>query len=97
MSEPVKHQTASCTILIPTKDRPNFLKRATMSAIEAAPDDGEILIIDDKSTVPATHVLKNVTDGRLRIIRIENNIGGAAGTRNAGITFFNGYSHFPVG
>jgi len=73
-----------CTILIPTKDRPNLLKRAVKSALKAAPDNSEIIVVDDKSNPPAQIVLAEFDDQRLVVVMNEG-ADGAAAARNLGM------------
>lgn len=71
------------SIIIPTYNRPALLRRAVASALTACPQDGEVIVIDDRSDTAET-ALDEVTDPRLRIT---TNTGdkGAAGARNHGI------------
>ncbi|WP_457647722.1 glycosyltransferase family 2 protein [Profundibacter sp.] len=76
--------TVPCTILIPTKDRPELLRRAIKSALLAAPADAEILIVDDKSDPPAQNILAEFDDHRL-IALVNDGPNGAAAARNFGL------------
>ena len=71
------------SIIIPTYNRPALLQRAVASALAACPQDGEVIVVDDRSDT-AIKALRDVTDPRLRIT---TNTGdkGAAGARNHGI------------
>lgn len=73
-----------CTIVIPTHNREDLLIRAVRSALNACPVDGEVLVIDDKSIVPAEKVLSSVQNERLRII-VNSKQSGAATARNLGV------------
>lgn len=73
-----------CTIVIPTHNREDLLVRAVRSALRACPADGEVLVVDDKSIVPAAQVLAAETDPRLRVI-VNTGPKGAASTRNLGV------------
>lgn len=73
-----------CTIVIPTHNRDDLLVRAVRSALQACPTDGEVLVVDDKSIVPAAQVLAAETDPRLRVI-VNTGPKGAASTRNLGV------------
>ncbi len=73
-----------CTILIPTKDRPGLLHRALQSAVAALPENGEILVVDDKSTRPAAETAKTLQDERIRVV-VNTGPSGAAAARNFGI------------
>jgi len=74
----------ACTILIPTKDRPNLLARALTSALKAAPHDAEILVVDDGSNPPAQRVIDSFDDPRLKVV-VNTDTHGAAGARNFGM------------
>ncbi len=71
------------SIIIPTYNRSALLQRAVASALIACPQDGEVIVIDDRSDT-AEKALRDITDRRLRIT---TNTGdkGAAGARNHGI------------
>jgi hypothetical protein len=73
-----------CTIVIPTHNRPDLLTRAVASALQACPLNGEVLVVDDHSKIPASHVLANVQDSRLLVVR-NASAGGAARARNQGV------------
>jgi glycosyltransferase involved in cell wall biosynthesis len=73
-----------CTIVIPTHNRNDLLIRAVRSALQACPPDGEVLVVDDKSTIPAAEVLSAETDKRLRVI-LNTGAGGVSSTRNLGV------------
>lgn len=79
------------TIIIPTHNRPKRLKRALQSAIIGLPVDGEIVVVDDGSNVPAAHVLRDIEDRRVRVIRCEQSMGrGGSPARNMGMQVANG-------
>lgn len=78
-----------CTIVIPTHNRDDLLVRAVQSALQACPADGEVLVVDDKSIVPAAQVLAAETDPRLRVI-VNTGPKGAASTRNLGVSSASG-------
>lgn len=75
------------SIVIPTHNRPDLVRRAVQSALAASPDDTEIVVVDDASLPPAAVALDDIAkaDARLRLVR---NTGerGAAGARNFGVT-----------
>lgn len=74
----------SHSIIILTKDRPGLLPRAVASARVALCDDGEILVVDDGSAIPASAVIGEPTCATLRIIRHDISC-GISEARNAGI------------
>lgn len=76
--------TIQCTILIPTKDRPDLLRRAINSALISAPELAEVLVVDDKSNPPAQNVVNEFSDPRLKLL-LNDGPNGAAAARNFGI------------
>ncbi|WP_020396069.1 glycosyltransferase family 2 protein [Thiolinea disciformis] len=94
------------SIVIPTHNRPDFLLKAVESALENCSAQGEVIVVDDRSQIPAATLLMPLQDPRLKIIRNKNQHGGAAYARNLGAqhahheivmflddddTFFEGY------
>jgi glycosyltransferase involved in cell wall biosynthesis len=75
------------SIIIPTKDRPNLLRRAVASAQAALGDGGEIIIVDDASVTPVDTVLQS--SDTLRILR-HSAPEGASSARNTGIAHARG-------
>lgn len=75
----------SCTIVIPTRDRPKLLRRAVRSALMGLAGLGEVLVIDDHSTIPAKDVLRMFSDQRLRVVRLPEGQTGVSTARNTGI------------
>ncbi len=77
------------TIVIPTYNRPGLLVRAVESALIACPQDGEVIVVDDRSDTAETALAQLAQDTRLQIV---TNTGdkGAAGARNMGISIANG-------
>lgn len=72
-----------CTIIIPTHNRAVLLERAVGSALASCTQDGEVLVVDDKSDVPAAQVLAHLEDTRLKIT-VNPGPSGAASARNWG-------------
>ena len=67
---------------------PPWLLDAVRSALA---DDGcslELVVVDDGSPEPVAHVLADIDDSRLRVVRIEH--GGTAAARNAGVAHARG-------
>ena len=68
------------TIVIPTYNRPQLLLKAVDSALAQTIETFEVIVVDDCSSQP----INLPEDPRLRIIRLEQNKGGAA-ARNIGV------------
>lgn len=73
-----------CSIVIPTKDRPAGLYRAVVSALEALPEGGEVVVVDDGCKIPATQILETLSCETLRIL-INPGPHGPSGARNYGV------------
>ncbi|MDR5651584.1 glycosyltransferase [Ruixingdingia sedimenti] len=80
---------AGLTIVIPTKDRPDFLRAAVASALAALPPDGEVVVVDDRGRVPAADALAALADPRLRVV-VSNRTPGPSGARNCGVAAASG-------
>lgn len=72
------------SVIIPTKNRQQFIGRAIKSVLAQTYQDFEILVVDDGSTDQTQEVLKTFPDPRILFIRHEHSRGGAA-ARNTGI------------
>jgi glycosyltransferase involved in cell wall biosynthesis len=72
------------SIILPTFNQDNFLKRAVQSIISQEFKDWELLIIDNFSTDNTTRVINNFKDTRIKTIKIHNN-GILAKSRNIGV------------
>ena len=73
------------SIIIPTHNRPEQLRRAVISAIVAAGATGEVIVVDDASDTPAEMVLSDLAIDRLRHFRDPvPRAGGGSPARNTG-------------
>jgi len=72
------------SIIIPTCNRPEFLKRAIRSVLAQTYQDFEIVVIDDGTEERAESVVAGFHDPRIRYLKNETRLGGG-GTRNRGI------------
>lgn len=71
------------SVVIPTYNRPHLLQRALRSVLAQTYQDFEVIVSDDCSPQPASEVVADFEDERLRVVRgLENK--GNAGARNAG-------------
>jgi len=75
------------SVVIPTKDRPEMLRRAVVSVIGQTYEPIELIVVDDGSAEPAREAIDDLGPGDLErfvVQRHERNQGGAA-ARNTGI------------
>lgn len=73
------------SIVIPTRDRPIFLREAVASALRALRGIvGEVIVVDDHSAVSAADALREMRDDRLQI-HLNSRCSGASGSRNTGV------------
>jgi glycosyltransferase involved in cell wall biosynthesis len=72
------------SVIIPTLDRPEFLRAALRSVLGQLVEDLEVLVIDDGSATSVLPLLDALNDSRIRYFRHESNRGEAA-ARNTGI------------
>ena len=75
------------SVVIPTKDRPEMLRRAVVSVIGQTYEPIELIVVDDGSAEPAREAIDDLGPGdleRFMVQRHERNQGGAA-ARNTGI------------
>jgi glycosyltransferase involved in cell wall biosynthesis len=75
------HDRPPLSVVIPTRDRPDLLRRATASVLAAMGPDDELIVVDSAS-VDADAVSRVVTDPRARVLRSERP--GATVARNLG-------------
>lgn len=71
------------SVVIPTYNRPQFLKRAIGSVLRQTFADFEIIVVDDGSAVPAKPVIDDFGDPRLHYVYQQNC--GLSASRNRGI------------
>lgn len=72
------------TVVIPTHNRSNLLKRAIASVLNQTFKDFELIVIDDHSTDDTASALKSFADFRFRYLT-NHRTKGACGARNTGI------------
>lgn len=77
------------SVILPTRNRANLLKRAVMSVLAQTHEQLELIVVNDASTDHTAEVLACIKDPRLRIIHRQRNAGAAA-ARNAGIAVASG-------
>lgn len=72
------------TVVIPTHNRSNLLKRAITSVLDQTFANFEIIIVDDHSSDETLSIVRSFSDTRIRYM-INNRTKGACGARNVGI------------
>lgn len=77
------------SVVIPTYNRSNVIRRAIESAKDQSIKSIEIIVVDDASSDNTEQVVSSLSDDRVKYIRHENNRGGGA-ARNTGINNANG-------
>ena len=73
------------TVIIPTHNRPDLLRRAVISVLKQSDGDFELIVVDDGSARPASESLSDVGDRRLIVLR-NLTAGGVSMARNRGVT-----------
>ncbi|MCC5873512.1 MAG: glycosyltransferase family 2 protein [Gammaproteobacteria bacterium] len=73
----------TCSVVIPTKDRGQLVRRALSSVLAQSRHADEVIIVDDGSLEPISIDLDVSVDVPLRVIRNESSLGGSA-ARNKG-------------
>jgi glycosyltransferase involved in cell wall biosynthesis len=72
------------SVIIPTFERPEFLRAAICSVLRQTIKDLEVLVIDDGSAIDLPPLIDAFGDARIRYLRHDSNRGEAA-SRNTGI------------
>lgn len=72
------------SVIIPTFNRAQVLKRAIVSALNQAYRNIELVIVNDASTDSSLDIVKSINDSRIKLVVHERNKGLAA-ARNTGI------------
>ena len=72
------------SVVIPTYNRPDYLREAVASVLAQTFADFEVIVVDDSPEKTGCPVVRSFSDARLTYLRNDHSSGGA-GTRNAGI------------
>jgi glycosyltransferase involved in cell wall biosynthesis len=75
--------TAPVSVIIPTYNRGEFLRRGINSALEACAENDEIIVVDDGSTDQTKALVNSFSDPRLSYVYQDNS--GVATARNLGM------------
>ena len=86
-------ETACCSVpeqqplvsaVIPTRNRPDLVCRAVRSALQQTYRNIEVVVVIDGPDPATVAALKRVDDSRIRIVALDENVGGAE-ARNIGV------------
>ncbi|RNF39517.1 glycosyltransferase family 2 protein [Planococcus salinus] len=83
------NENEKTSIIIPTYNRAELLKKAVVSLLSQTHQNIEIIIVDDCSTDNTSEVVSRMTDPRILYIKHQTNKGGAS-ARNTGIAHATG-------
>lgn len=72
------------SVVLPTHDRAGSVVAAVESVLGGTHGDLELIVVDDASSDDTADRLSQIDDARLRVVRLEQNVGGAE-ARNVGI------------
>ena len=72
------------SVVIPTHNRAELLKRAINSVLRQTFEDFELIVVDDASSDNTPEVVESINDSRIRYVRLKKNSGGPV-ARNTGI------------
>jgi glycosyltransferase involved in cell wall biosynthesis len=72
------------SVVIPTRNRPQLVKRSVLSALAQSLQNIEVIVIIDGPDPSTVTVLQEINDTRLRVVELPTSQGGA-GARNAGV------------
>ncbi len=83
------------SVVIPTYDRPELLRRAVRSALGQTCQELEILVVLDGASEDSYRALNDIADPRLRLVPLEQNVGAPA-ARTAGVSAARGHWIAPL-
>src|SRR5687768_2514241 len=72
------------SVVIPTRARPELVRRAVRSALDQTLRDIEVVVVVDGPDPPTRQTLADIDDSRLRVVELAER-GGAPAARNAGV------------
>lgn len=87
--KPAASGTPRVSVLVPTYNTRAHIRKAVISLLNQTLHELEVLVVDDASTDGSTEALVDIGDPRLRVVRLERNV-GPSGARNAGIALSRG-------
>ena len=72
------------SVIIPLYNKAPYVRKAVESVVGQTFGDWELIVVDDCSTDGSADIAAQITDPRIRIIRLEKN-GGVGAARNTGV------------
>ncbi len=84
MSSPVFSRMTRVSVVIPTRNRPEVVRRAVDSVLAQTYRDFEIIVVIDGPDLATQAALREVSDPRLHVLPLPESLGGSD-ARNAGI------------
>lgn len=72
-------------VIIPLYNKAPYVRKAVESVVRQTYGDWELIVVDNGSTDGSGEIVAGITDSRIRIIRLEDNI-GPGGARNYGVS-----------
>ncbi len=72
------------SVIIPTRNRPQLVLRAARSALNQTYPHLEVIVVIDGPDLTTNEALNAVVDDRLKIVALDQNVGGS-GARNIGV------------
>ncbi len=69
--------TPIVSAVIPTRNRPEMVVRAALSALQQSFQQLEVVVVIDGPDPTTLHALAEIDDPRLRILALEESVGGA--------------------
>jgi GT2 family glycosyltransferase len=85
----IKTGSPKVSVVVPTYKASATLHEAVMSLLQQDFQDLEVIVVDDACPENSSRVVQNISDPRLRILRLQENR-GLSGARNAGIEMADG-------
>ncbi|MFL6306060.1 MAG: glycosyltransferase family 2 protein [Candidatus Sulfotelmatobacter sp.] len=85
MSSPVLSRVTRVSVVIPTRNRPELVRRAVESVLAQTHRDFEIIVVIDGPDQGTETALCEIRDPRLHVLPLPESLGGSD-ARNAGIT-----------